>query len=147
MKHLGKVLSLFSTDKKTVSIQKKILINLDQKGIQDDKHYNKVPERAVLLTSILSYSILEKEDIHISHGLLGENILIDFNPYTLSIGSRLQIGETILEISQNCTLCNHLSSIHQKLPLLLKNDRGIFAKIIQEGTIKTDDFIFLLRSK
>ena len=46
-------------------------------------------------------------------------------------GDRIKIGNTELEITQNCTLCKGLSTLNSKLPKLLKNDRGIFAKVIE----------------
>jgi len=79
-------------------------------------------------------------------GYLGENILIDYNPYSLAIGTRVKIGNTVLEISQNCTICNHLSVIDKRIPSLLKNDRGIFAKVVEDGEIKIDDSIYILES-
>jgi MOSC domain-containing protein YiiM len=54
------------------------------------------------------------------------------------------MGEVLLQISQNCTICDHLSSIDEKLPDLLKDDRGIFAKVIKGGVIKKGDEIYLL---
>jgi len=118
--------------------------DLDSQGIINDKHYNKEISRSVLIASLESYSLAKHHDIGVSYGLLGENILIDYNPYQLSAGTRLQIGNTVLEISQPCTLCKSLSNINTKLPELLKNDRGIFAKVIEAGTIKEADSIYLL---
>ncbi len=66
-------------------------------------------------------------------GSLGENILIDYNPYHLNAGDQLRMGEVVLQISQNCTICDHLSKIDETLPTLLKDDRGIFAKVIKGG--------------
>jgi MOSC domain-containing protein YiiM len=77
-------------------------------------------------------------------GSLGENILIDYNPYHLTAGDQLRIGEVLLEISQNCTMCDHLSKIDENLPTLLKDDRGIFAKVIKGGVIQPGDEITLL---
>jgi MOSC domain-containing protein YiiM len=79
-----------------------------------------------------------------TYGALGENILIDYNPYDLAIGSQIQIGEVVLEITQNCTICNHLSFIDKTLPKLLKDDRGIFVKVVKVGVIKKRDKLYLL---
>ena len=72
------------------------------------------------------------------YGDLGENIIVDFNPYTLEENSQIKIGEVTLEISQHCTLCKSLAKVDSKLPKLLKNDRGVFAKVIQAGKIDKD---------
>ncbi len=80
--------------------------------------------------------IWSKKDIDINYGELGENILIDFNLDLLEIGMKLKIGEVVLEIAHNCTICDHLSKINKEVPTLLKNDRGVFAKVVVAGLIK-----------
>ena len=116
----------------------------DIKGIIEDKHYDKNIERSVLIASLDSYKLVERNGIDISHGALGENLLLDYNPYSLESGSKLKIGNVVLEISQHCTLCKSLTKVDTKLPKLLKNDRGIFAKVVEAGNIKTGDDIYLL---
>ncbi|MEN4046771.1 MULTISPECIES: MOSC domain-containing protein [Sulfurimonas] len=127
----GKVLKLFitknDTDKTRINTSH---IDADEHGILNDKFYNKNDQRAILITSIQSYNMAYDTNINLSDGALGENILIDINPYHLNTGETFTIGDTTLEITQNCTLCKGLSIINPKLPKLLKNDRGIFAKII-----------------
>jgi MOSC domain-containing protein YiiM len=144
---VGKVLSLFISIKESTTPIHKTGINVDERGIAGDKHYNTNIQRSVLITSIESYYLARDHQIEMPHSSLGENLLIDYNPYSLPVGSRLQIGNAILEISQNCTLCNHLSNIDKKLPKLLKNDRGIFGKVVKAGSIKVDDEIYLLKPR
>lgn len=141
---VGKILSLFVSTKESTMPIEKIVINVDEKGIIGDKHYDTDTQRSVLITSIESYTLAKEHQIEMSHSSLGENLLIDYNPYALPVGSKLQMGDTVLEITQNCTLCNHLSKIDTKLPKLLKNDRGVFAKVVQNGSISQEDDIYLL---
>ena len=119
-------------------------LQVDEKGILLDKHYDKNIDRSILLTSYDSYIIAKQQGIEIPHGALGENILIDYNPYALPVGTRMKIGSAITEISQDCTLCKHLSSIDKRVPKLLKNDRGIFVKVLEPGWIKRGDEIVVL---
>jgi MOSC domain-containing protein YiiM len=120
-------------------------MRLDARGIIGDKHYDHDLNRSVLLVSIISYDIAKENGIDVAYGSLGENILIDYNPYQLEIGRRLRIGdELILEISQHSTLCKSFAKLNSKLPKLLKNDRGIFAKVINPGSIKNGDTLYLL---
>ena len=142
--NLGKVITLFISVPDSKSKLEKVHIQLDSKGIVEDKFYNKDINRSVLITSLDSYHLVKKENISMPYGSLGENLLIDYNPYHLPSGTQLQIGSTILEISQYCTICNHLSSIDERVPDLLKNDRGIFTKVIKAGEIKKGDTISLL---
>jgi len=142
----GKVLELFITkddiDKKREAVTQ---ITVDENGIVNDKFYAKNSQRAILITSQESYELSKNSGINLEKGLLGENILIDINPYSLVSGDILSISGVKLEITQNCTLCKGLSTINNKLPKLLKNDRGIFAKVISgSATIALGDKVEIL---
>lgn len=143
-REVGEVLDLFISVKGESQRISKMLVNLDEEGVIDDKFYAKNRERSVLLTTIESYVMAEKESIVMPYGSLGENILIDFNPYALEMGRKIQIGEVLFEITQNCTICDHLSVIDEKLPHLLKDDRGIFVKVLEAGRVAKGDKIYLL---
>jgi len=143
-KHLGKIMELFISVKGLSQRVDKSMLSLDTLGIQEDKYHNTNIQRSVLITSLSSYDLAKSKNISMPFGSLGENLLIDYNPYHLKAGTKLQIGTAILEISQTCTMCDHLSNIDAQLPTLLKEDRGIFAKVIQEGKIKKEDEIYLL---
>lgn len=143
---IGRVIELFISKEESSSRVKKDKITLDLGGVIGDKYHNRDINRSILLTSIYSYNLAKEHDIEFEFGLLGENILIDFNPYHLISSTRLKIGDAIIEISQNCTICNHLSKIDNRLPKLLKDDRGIFVKVIKAGDISIDDKIYLIES-
>ena len=145
-KNAGKVLELYISVKAQAHRSSKSTISLDQNGVLKDKFYNTDINRSVLITSIQSYELATQNGINMEYGALGENLLIDYNPYHLTIGTQLQMGDVILELSQACTLCNHLSKIDKRIPRLLKDDRGVFAKVIQAGCIKKEDSVVLLTS-
>ena len=141
-KQVGNVLKMFISSKNgRIS---KTELSFDAKGVIEDKYYDKDIQRSVLITSIESYELALSKGVDAPHSALGENLLIDYNPYHLKEGAQLQIGELVLEISQHCTLCKSLAKVDNALPKLLKNDRGIFAKVVKEGTISTGDNIYLL---
>jgi len=143
-KKVGTVLKLFTSKSGTSErfLEQKLL--LDSDGVQNDKFYTKNIERSVLIASRDSYDLVKTYGIEMPFGYLGENILMDFNPYSLHVGTKLKIGSAILEISQHCTICNHLTTIDVKVPTLLKNDRGIFAKVVQDGEVCDGDGVYLL---
>ena len=130
-----KVLKLYISKAET----NKLEVNI--RGVVGDKYYDKDINRSVLIASIESYKLSLSNNIDITHGALGENILVNFNPYSLSLGTKIEIGEVLLEISQYCTLCKSLSKVNSHLPKILKKDRGIFAKVIQSGYIKVNDTV------
>jgi len=135
---VGKVLNLFTSKNHVDSLA------VDKEGIIGDKFYAKDRERSVLISTIESYKMAEEIEIKLEFGKLGENLLIDYNPYLLEAGKQLYIGSVILEINQKCTLCKSLTQLDKRLPKLLKDDRGIFAKVIQSGTIYKDDPIYII---
>jgi len=140
--HVGNVIEMFySTRNGRVNTT---ALTLDSKGVLEDKYYNKNSDRSVLITSLDSYKLAKKHGVDAAYSALGENLLIDYNPYHLEPGARLHIGDLVLEISQNCTLCNSLAKADASLPKLLKDDRGIFARVIKGGTIVKSDNIYLL---
>ena len=116
-------------------------ISVDENGIHSDKFYAKDINRSILLSSYDSYILAKENGIEMLNGSLGENILIDMNPYSLVRGTKVYIGEVILEITQNCTICNSLAKVDKNLPQVLKSDRGIFAKAIKSGKIRKGDTV------
>ena len=142
-KKLGQVLKLFISISGEPQRTSKETIELNELGVIDDKFYDKSPQRSILISCADSYVLTKEHNIEMPFGYLGENILLDYNPYKLKIGTQLKIGNVVLEITQNCTICNHLAVIDEKIPELLKDDRGIFAKVIKSGTIKKEDEVCL----
>jgi len=140
----GSVIQLFTTqdnDQKTRVMPDQI--SVDELGVQGDKFYAKDINRSILIASIDSYQLSKENGIELEYGALGENILIDINPYSLSSGDIITISGIKMKISQHCTLCQGLSNLNSKLPKLLKNDRGIFVQVIESrsSTIKLGDVV------
>ena len=143
-KQIGKILKLFISTKENTSRTEKNSIEIDELGVIGDKFYNKNISRSILITSISSYELMYTDNIDMPFGYLGENLLLDLNPYSFSMGTKLQIGKALLEISAAPTICNHLSVIDERIPELLKNDRGIFAKVTKNGEIEVGDMVYLV---
>lgn len=142
--NFGTILKLFISESGNQQRVPKESLELNTLGVQGDKFYNKDVSRSILITSTHSYNLIKEYEIDMPFGYLGENILIDTNPYDLEMGTRLKIGSAILELSNSCTICNHLSVIDKRIPALLKNDRGVFAKVVQDGCISKGDAVSIL---
>ena len=92
---VGKILELFySTNDGRVNTT---TLTLDEKGIVEDKYYDKDVQRSVLIASIESYKLAFNHGIEMPYGALGENLLIDYNPYNLKPGTRLRIANLELD--------------------------------------------------
>ncbi len=139
MKNIGKVLKTFSATKESSGLPRPNVEELNLivgYGIENDKFAGKKLDQTVMIVGIQSYEIANQNDIELEFGTLGENILLDFDPHIFEVGKQLFIEDSIIEITQVCTVCNHLSVFDKKLPLLLKSHRGLYCKIIKNGIIK-----------
>ncbi len=137
------VLKLFIANEQTKSMEEVNRFELQIGGVVGDKYFGR-ENREVLLTSTYGYELAKTHNITIDYGTLGENILTDMNIKSLQLGDKLKIGEAVLEVSMLCPVCTHLSIIKKELPKLIKDDRGIFLKVIQSGTISQNDTLELL---
>ncbi|OCL87777.1 hypothetical protein AAX26_00865 [Aliarcobacter thereius] len=137
--NIDKVIEIFSETRKESSLPRPIVIKLnliENHGIEFDKFALKNLEQTVLLVGINSYNLALENDIKIEIGTLGENILVSFDPHKYDIGTKFKIGDdAIIELTQICTVCNHLSIFDKKLPILLKEKRGVYCKIVKSGLI------------
>lgn len=142
-----KVIDIFSAPKGVSGgtrpkVQKLVLIK--DYGIENDKFALKDLEKTVMIVGINSYEIAKENQINLNFGSLGENILLDFDPHLLEIGTILEIGNAKIEITQKCTICNHLAEFGDCLPALLKNCRGLYCKVVKSGEIVENSEVKIL---
>ena len=140
---LGKILKLFYVDRDTESQINSDTIELVIGGIRNDKCFMKA-NREILIGSSKNYEFLSENNIDLPFGGLGENILLEGGDLKLLLGQQIKCGEAILEISLYCPVCNHLSSIRKDLPKLIKDSRGIFARVLKGGVVSVGDPMFLI---
>ena len=118
-------------------------------GVIDDKFAGnpKKIDRSVMIVGTTPYTMAKEIGIDLPEVALGENILLNFDPHKLEIGTQIAIGTAILEITSACTLCSHLTQYHKDLPKLILKHRGIYCKIIKSGIITKNDSVTLLKEK
>ena len=139
MKNIGKVLKTFSATKESSGLPRPSVEELNlivDFGIENDKFAGKKLDQTVMIVGIQSYEVARNNSITLEFGSLGENILLDFDPHIFEVGKELIIGDTIIQITQICTVCNHLNVFDKNLPILLKGHRGLYCKIIKSGVIE-----------
>lgn len=141
---IGSVIQLFSAPigfKGTIRPKVDHLEFIKDHGIKNDKFAGKKLHRSVMIVGKIAYEIAKQNSIDLELGSLGENILLDFDPHELEIGTKLQIGSAVIQITEACTTCSHLSIHGNDLPTLLNGHRGIYATIIQSGLVKNQDIV------
>lgn len=78
-------------------------------------------------------------------GAFAENILTEgIALYTLPIGTRLQVGPVLLEVTQIGKECHAHCAIRQQVGDCVMPREGIFAVVLVEGTIRAGDAITIL---
>jgi len=148
---LGNVLNLYIAPVGTSGIRKErdFIEVEDNFGVIDDKFAGnpKKMHRSVMIIGTKAYDMANELGVDLPEVALGENILLDFDPHKLNIGSQLLMGNATLEITAACTLCSHLTQYHKDLPKLIVNHRGVYCKIIKSGIIRKNDSVTLLKEK
>ena len=78
-------------------------------------------------------------------GAFAENILTEgLTLYTLPVGTRLRVGEALLEVTQIGKECHAHCAIRQQVGDCVMPREGIFTIVLEEGTIRAGDTITAL---
>jgi len=134
----GVVKNIYSATESNQSVPRPLAEKLEcveGHGIRYDKFAGKDLARAVMIVGQKAYDMAEEESIRLTPGSLGENILLDFDPHDFIYGTQFRIGDVLLEITEDCTMCKHLTQFDAALPELLLHHRGRYCKILNGGTI------------
>lgn len=142
----GKVLSINISEKKGTP---KTRINpgvlLENFGFEGDAHAGKWHRQVSLLAkeSIDKAKGLPTDGL--CHGVFAENITTQgIELYTIPVGTRLQVGECVLEISQIGKECHSGCAIQKLVGQCVMPREGIFATVIKGGKVFEGDDITVL---
>ena len=109
-------------------------------------------QRQVLLIDTTILAEIASQEIHLKPGMMGENIILDgITVMTLPLGTQLEIGDAVLEITEVRNPCYQLDEMH---PGLLKavetsgpgpdpRNAGMLARIIKGGWIRPGDVVIV----
>jgi MOSC domain-containing protein YiiM len=109
-------------------------------------------QRQVLLVDTSILSELASQDIHLEPGMMGENIILDgMAVMALAIGTQLEIGETLLEVTEVRNPCYQLNAMHPhllkavatKVEGQVRRNAGMFARILTGGWVRPGDPVII----
>jgi len=109
--------------------------------------------RQILLIDNHILSDLKDKGIELEPGSMGENIIVGgLDMMSLPIGTRLEIGECLLELSEVRDPCAQLNDSHPDLFRAVINEQdgetiynaGIFARILKGGTVNPGDQVRII---
>lgn len=110
-------------------------------GIEGDAHAG-LWHRQVSLLSWQKVDAFNLQGAAVTDGAFGENLLVDgIDCARLSVGTRLQCGDVLLEVTQIGKECHHGCAIRQRVGYCIMPHEGIFAKVLRGGEIKEGDVI------
>jgi molybdopterin adenylyltransferase len=110
-------------------------------GIKGDAHAGPGPRQV----SILLAGSLKRMGKDIRPGDCAENLLISgIDLQDVHVGMKWGIADVVLEISQIGKPCHTRCAVYHRLGKCLMPTEGVFARVLQSGTIKPGDDVFLI---
>ncbi|MFZ1731538.1 MAG: MOSC domain-containing protein [Bacteroidota bacterium] len=108
-------------------------------GIEGDAHAGDW-HRQVSLLAIESIEKIRAKGLKVDPGAFAENITTSgLSLYTLPVGTRLVIGETVLEITQIGKECHARCAIYYTAGDCVMPREGVFARVLRGGGIAVGD--------
>ena len=114
-------------------------------GIIGDAHAGDWHRQISLLAEESVDTMRQDCPVALDPGVFAENINtrgIDLK--SLPVGTRLQIGETVVEVTQIGKECHNDCAIKQAVGKCVMPTEGIFAVVVREGTVRPRDEIEVL---
>jgi MOSC domain-containing protein YiiM len=144
----GKVLALYMTMPDMMKLGHRMVcedFECDPDGIIGDMHYETSDNPMLLLTCQKSYELVEEAELAIDVGVLLESILVDINLYHLKAGAVIELGETLFEVLGACEAYGYLMALAPELPEVLKGNRGIFVRALDQGVVAMGDEVKIIK--
>jgi len=120
-------------------------LDCDPDGIIGDMNYEKSDTRVMLLTCQVSYDLAEEAGLVIAKGVLLESVHVDIDLYDLKVGDVIELGETLVEVTEHCEAYGYLMALAPELPEIIAGKRGLFIRPLDYGTIKVGDEVTVHR--
>ncbi|MGE5454083.1 MAG: MOSC domain-containing protein [Methylocystaceae bacterium] len=109
-------------------------------GLVGDAHAGFM-HRQVSLLALSSVEKMRKLGADVDYGAFAENLTVEgMELNTLPIGTKLQVGKAVLEVSQIGKEChNQGCAIKKQVGTCIMPIEGIFARVITSGQVKVGD--------
>ena len=144
----GQVKAICLSEKKgTAKIPVEKIEVIENHGFKNDAHAGSW-HRQVSLLSYETREEFKKMGSTVEDGAFGENLLIsgiDFNK--IEIGTRLKIGDVILEITQLGKSCHNHCAIYHQVGKCIMPTNGLFSRVLKGGTIQLNDSVEVLKER
>lgn len=138
---IGQVCALsLRADRRAPPVRVEHAVALAGRGFEGDVHADPVSPRQLLLASSPVY-----ESLGLPAQTLRENLLVDLDTASLASGTLLQLGEQVrIRLMFGCEACGQLDLQRPGLARALGNRRGMLARVVAGGTVRSGDAIVQL---
>lgn len=111
--------------------------------------------RQVLLSDTSIMADLHAQGILLEPGQLGENVVLEgVAVMALPLGTRLGVGEALLELTEVRAPCSQLNAVHPRLQEAVTRaldavprwNAGMFARVLRGGWIRAGDAVVVLEN-
>ncbi len=131
--------------KQTRKINVKECLVKENHGLVGDAHSNSQTHRQVSLLAQESIDKMKDMGLDVHPGDFAENITTSgIELVTIPIGTRIQVGDSIMEITQIGKECHNHCAIYLQAGDCIMPREGIFARAITGGKVKTGDKVKIL---
>jgi len=118
---------------------------IEDYGLEGDAHASRGIARQVSLLAEESIDKMRGLGLELNSGDFAENLTIEgMELFTLPVGTRLEVGEVILEISQIGKACHKGCAIFQAVGSCIMPKEGVFARVIRGGKIAEGDAVEIM---
>ncbi len=142
---MGKLLAICISEKRgTLKTEVSEALLKENWGIEGDAHAGNW-HRQVSLLGVEKIEEFRAKGVDVKFGAFGENLIMEgFNLREIPVGTKLRIGETLLEVSQIGKECHDHCAIYAQMGDCIMPREGIFAEVLQGGLIRPGDEAVLL---
>lgn len=140
---MARVLAVNISDKKgTIKKSVPSILLREGFGIEGDAHAGDWHRQVSLLDQGSVDKMTAQSARGLKPGIFAENITLEgIRVYRLPLGTRLEINDVLLEVTQIGKECHQHCQIYQQVGMCVMPLEGIFTKVIRGGEIKPGDEI------
>ena len=115
-------------------------------GLEGDAHAGKW-HRQVSLLSFEKIEEFRAKGADVAFGAFGENLIVEgYDFKNLPVGTRFRCGKVLLEMTQIGKECHSHCQIYQRMGECIMPHEGVFAVVLEGGTIHVGDELLLQES-
>ena len=115
-------------------------------GIEEDAHGGKW-HRQISLLALEKIEAFREKGADVDFGAFGENLIVEgYDFKNLPGGTRFRCGKVLLEMTQIGKECHSHCQIYQRMGECIMPHEGVFAVVLEGGTIHVGDELLLQES-